>query len=404
MSRLSKSLLLGAIGMATAVASPASALTFNLIDLGGAGAGSQARMGFDIATAYWSSVLKSDAVVNLQIGFTSLGGNILAQAGSNASAAFNSQVYAGLRSTATSSVDALALAHLQPLGDTLFNGNQALTVTTNAFNAAGDGYVDTATRLDDNRSLNNQALYVNNSLVKALGITSDANGNAVDFTAPDAVVSFSTDYKFDFDPTDGIASDAIDFIGVAIHEIGHSLGFISGVDTYDQYTGPGSGETFPGGVEDFGIGTVLDLFRYSAPGKLDWSTQDTPYFSIDGGQTQVFGDSRFSTGILNGDGRQASHWKDLKDPLGLMDPTVAYGQSTSVTALDLVAFDAIGWKLAFDPLLNPGYKATTASIYRDYQAGAVPEPAAWGMMIVGFALVGGALRRRRPVRTVVRFT
>ena len=28
--------------------------------------------------------------------------------------------------------------------------------------------------------------------------------------------------------------------------------------------------------------------------------------------------------------------------------------------------------------------------------GAVPEPATWAMMIVGFGLVGGALRRRRP--------
>jgi hypothetical protein len=34
---------------------------------------------------------------------------------------------------------------------------------------------------------------------------------------------------------------------------------------------------------------------------------------------------------------------------------------------------------------------------------AVPEPAAWGMMIGGFGLAGGALRRRKAVRTTVRF-
>ena len=32
----------------------------------------------------------------------------------------------------------------------------------------------------------------------------------------------------------------------------------------------------------------------------------------------------------------------------------------------------------------------------DVQAGAVPEPASWALMIGGFALAGGALRRRKP--------
>jgi hypothetical protein len=34
---------------------------------------------------------------------------------------------------------------------------------------------------------------------------------------------------------------------------------------------------------------------------------------------------------------------------------------------------------------------------------AVPEPASWAMMIGGFGLVGGAMRRRRSARTTVRF-
>lgn len=36
-------------------------------------------------------------------------------------------------------------------------------------------------------------------------------------------------------------------------------------------------------------------------------------------------------------------------------------------------------------------------------ASAVPEPAAWGLMILGFGAVGGALRRRRAVTTRIRF-
>ena len=37
---------------------------------------------------------------------------------------------------------------------------------------------------------------------------------------------------------------------------------------------------------------------------------------------------------------------------------------------------------------------STATIYRQF-ATAVPEPATWGMMILGFGLVGGSLRRRK---------
>ncbi|MGH6781646.1 MAG: PEPxxWA-CTERM sorting domain-containing protein, partial [Sphingomonadaceae bacterium] len=33
----------------------------------------------------------------------------------------------------------------------------------------------------------------------------------------------------------------------------------------------------------------------------------------------------------------------------------------------------------------------------------VPEPASWAMMIAGFGLIGAALRRYRPGRTIVRF-
>lgn len=39
----------------------------------------------------------------------------------------------------------------------------------------------------------------------------------------------------------------------------------------------------------------------------------------------------------------------------------------------------------------------------DNLSAAVPEPAAWGMMILGFGLIGGALRRRSAVKTSVKF-
>jgi len=51
--------------------------------------------------------------------------------------------------------------------------------------------------------------------------------------------------------------------------------------------------------------------------------------------------------------------------------------------------------------------ATFSSQFNSFEfdnlAVAVPEPAAWAMMIVGFALVGGALRRRNRTSTQVTF-
>jgi hypothetical protein len=81
-----------------------------------------------------------------------------------------------------------------------------------------------------------------------------------------------------------------------------------------------------------------------------------------------------------------------------MDPTSGRGQMQDVTALDIAAFDAIGWTTRFDALTNSGYRETTADIYR--AVGMVPEPATWGLMLVGFAMVGGATRYRRRATTL----
>ncbi len=152
------------------------------------------------------------------------------------------------------------------------------------------------------------------------------------------------------------------------------------------------------------------MFRYSTdpngvgPGGsvLDLTVGTPSYFSIDGGQTALFGNV-FSTGTYNGDGQQASHWQDASGAnscgpqLGIMDPTFCYGQMGDVTALDLAVFDTMGWNLRIDALADGGaFHATTASIYAEF-SGSVPEPASWAMMLAGFGLVGGTLRRRRVV-------
>ncbi|WP_375427110.1 NF038122 family metalloprotease [uncultured Sphingomonas sp.] len=404
MRRSWKTSLLLALGAGTAItAAPAQALTFNLIDTGGTAQGTIARHGFEAAAFYWSSVLTNNVTVNLNIGFSALAPNVLGSTGSATTLQFNSAYYMSLFNNMTSSADLTAVTNLRPLSVSAQFGLNAVTAQANALNDAGTGYVDTALRTDNDGSQNNSVVSINKSTSKALGMVTDANGAVINGSTPDGTVLFSSSFGFDFEPRNGITSTDFDFIGVAIHEIGHALGFRSGVDTYDAFTAPGNGtptNSRAGALENVTVATGLDMFRYSAPGVLDWSTQGTPYFSIDGGQTQVFGSSLVSTGVRNGDGRQASHFKDSPagaPQLGILDPTSGRGQMQEITALDLTAFDVIGWRTAFDPLRNASYRIDTATVYQQY-LNALPEPGTWMTMILGFGFAGAAVRRKWTVR------
>ncbi len=303
-------------------------LSFTLTDTGGAGAGSAALSGFQQAAALWSNFLHDSVNVRLDIGFSSLGSGILGSASSNSTPVSYSAVRSALVADQTSADDATATANLQV--------GSSLSFAT--YNQNGQFI------LDNNASSNNNFLDVNTANLKALGITTDANGNPVDNgVSADANITFSNNFSWDFDPSNGIGAGLIDFVGVAFHEIGHALGFTSGVDTVDYFSqnGPGS----PIDLNGFSIFNTLDLFRYSTnvtsqfAGALDLGWGGSGFFSIDGANSL----GAFSTGSYNGDGRQASHWKDNLG-LGIMDPTSApAGQANVVTALDIMAMDVIGW-------------------------------------------------------------
>ncbi|QQV78925.1 NF038122 family metalloprotease [Sphingomonas aliaeris] len=383
-----------AIAICAVAASQAQAVTFVLNDIGGVGAGTRARAGYETAARYWSSLLTDDVTVNLNVGFYELDSGALAEASSSYAYISMNQGYAALTADRTSTLDTQAVGSLRPLGS-----NGAIEAVANNFaNGANgwNGYTDLSTRLDNDGSRNNSSLKITTASAKALGITTHFDGNEINFGS-DGTIVFNSGYPFDFNSTDGIPPRSFDFIGVAIHEIGHALGFVSGVDDVDLRTSPGQTEWWwLNDVENSINMSQLDLFRYGSAGNLDWSTQNTPYFSLDGGVSQLFGDSRFATGAYNGDGRQASHWKDTagRGPqLGVLDPTSARGQMQDITALDLAAIDAIGWDVNMNVLANSNYRLSTASIYRTFSA--VPEPATWGMMILGFGMVGASSRYRR---------
>lgn len=164
-------------------------------------------------------------------------------------------------------------------------------------------------------------------------------------TSSDGSITFSSSYNWDFDPTDGITAGHYDFVGVAIHEIGHILGFISEVDYVDLVLDLDTTSEY---IEP----SVLDLFRFStADLDSDFNFTNTPRNLVPGlSASMFFGDSSalMSTGSRTGDGYQASHFKDNLG-IGIMDPTFASGQTGIITENDLMAFDLIGWQIIPEP-------------------------------------------------------
>lgn len=385
---------LAASAAIAALSVPASAATINLIDTGGV-AGTDAELGFKIAADFWGKILKNNVTINLEVGFEDMGSpNILGSTGSSITLGTISGYYDALNATKTSALDNIAVANLRPL-----SANGGVDVIVSGYwDEANQTDIDPfSTRFSTGDDVLNTDMALLTANAKALGLYSSDDA--------DASITFNSIFSWDFNPTDGISSGAYDFIGVAVHEIGHALGFVSTVDDFDYYA------NFLGiPVDDWWWAYGLDLFRYSANAEgygdggpqLDWSIGTDSYFSIDGGNP--LWDGYFSTGTYFGDGWQASHWKandTCQNFLGIMNPYACNGTMDEVTALDLALFDAIGWNLDFDILANAGLVITTGEMYTDYFATpGVPEPAAWAMMVAGFGAIGVMTRRRRSLSNV----
>ncbi|MDB4500517.1 NF038122 family metalloprotease [bacterium] len=338
-------------------------LIFNLNNTGGAEVGTAARTGFQEAADFYSSILSDNVAINLDIGFTTLGSGILGSASSIKDSISYDYFRSAITADATSSSDALFAAGLTS------GSNFSVYINGTADNLNGPG--SATPYVDDDGGANNSSVWMNTANAKALGLLLD-DGSA------DASISFSDAFTWDYDASDGITSGSYDFVGVAIHEIGHALGFVSGVDILDQNFTTAQGG--PYNDDAFTYVAPLDFSRFSSDSQtagadIDWTADiRNKYFSIDGGST-IYQANAFSTGKTQGDGQQASHWKDSQG-YGLFDPTLAAGETGTLSALDTLALDIIGWDLA---------SSTT-----------VPEPStAIGFGFLGLVSVTFNRRRRR---------
>jgi len=180
------------------------------------------------------------------------------------------------------------------------------------------------------------------AVFRALGIIPPvANPPAETNFGPTPSIGFNSAFEYDFDPSDGIDANKIDFDAAVVHEIGHALGFGSQV---------GEKERDPSANVAL---SLEDLFRFR-PGVNLGMFPTAPRILSSGG-THVFfaggAEVLLSTGRLDhtgGDRQQASHWKDdgiTGQYLGIMDPTLPDGRRQTLTNNDLLLLDAIGYQV-----------------------------------------------------------
>jgi len=334
-----------------------AALVFNFSQGGGITAPILA--GFNAAAQRWSNVFTDDITVNVSIDFTNLGSGVLGSTTLVESDYFYSSVRPAMVNDATTGYDTQSVANL-PSGT-------AFDMYLNHVSNGPFGTDLVTPFVDDDGDGNNQLIQMTNANAKALGLLGAQS------LGTDGTVQIGDQVTWDFDPSDGIEVDAFDFVGVVQHELGHVLGFNSGVDILDAFGGPpGAGPFLDHQHTEV---STLDLHRYStesaALGVIDFTADARDkFFSVDGGATPI---ASFATGEIFGDGDMAGHWQDGSGT-GLFIPNPAMGQLLSLSALDVAALDVIG----FD---------------------AIPEPSSFALLAVGLVTMTVYRRRRRASST-----
>lgn len=319
----------------------------------------EALAGFEQAAQVWESLLSNNVNVYVQIGMSNFGAansNIIGQAGSEFYVGSYSELRTALIDNSTSVTDAIALAQL-PTGSTY----------TRLINYTADSPTPTSTPWLNTTD----SILISGGNARALGLIPNS------YYALDAAIEFNTAFAFDYDRSNGIGAQQMDFVGVAIHEIGHALGFNSVGDFLDYNQSTGATTLNGWTAADF-ASTPLDLFRYSAASIAASNLYNQYITDVSVGtaaQSILIGDLelQMSTGVNYGNGQQASHFLDNLG-IGVMDPTASFGEEINITANDLIALDAIGWNLT---------------------GNAIPEPSTYGIGLGGLALAVAIGCRKR---------
>jgi hypothetical protein len=295
-------------------------------------------IGMEMAGGIWANHLKDNVAINFYVQTANdLPSTVIGGALPGLEAQYKYKYFhSSFSSDATSLDDVVAVGNL-PKKDDKKNDKYTLRFSGNGKN-------------DEVKDI--QTINLTRANAKALGIVSN-NDSALDgVVVMNTLAGKPVSWNYDF--TGNIQSNQFDYLSVAVHEMGHNLGFISGADdpglisVVTENAEQDKPQEIKGDKMEYV--NILDLFRYSTASTLNGLPDisingDDKYFSINKGLTSLADFATGKTTSLGGDGYQASHWKQQDNPVGIMDPVVRAGQIRSISNLDRRAMDILGWDL-----------------------------------------------------------